>query len=34
MYGAIEVQSMIDNGTERKQALKDFMNRVLGSIDK
>ena len=34
MYGAIEVQSMIDSGTDRKQALKDFMSRVLGSIDK
>ena len=34
MYGAIEVQSMIDSGTDRKQALKEFMNRVLGSIDK
>ncbi len=33
MYGAIEVQKMIKEGTPRKEALNGFMKRVLGSID-
>ncbi len=34
MYGAIEVNKMIKEGTDKKEALNHFMNRVLGSIDK
>jgi len=34
MYGALEVHKMIKHGTEKKEALNAFMQRVLGSIDK
>lgn len=34
MYGAIEVNKMIKDGTPQKEALNSFMKRVLGSIDK
>lgn len=34
MYGAIEVHKMVKDGTEKKEALNNFMKRVLGSIDK
>ncbi|MBQ0769715.1 MAG: hypothetical protein KBT58_10515 [Bizionia sp.] len=34
MYGAIEVNKMIKEGTPQKEALNTFMKRVLGSIDK
>jgi CRISPR/Cas system-associated protein Cas7 (RAMP superfamily) len=34
MYGALEVNKMIKNGTDKKEALNTFMSRVLGSIDK
>jgi hypothetical protein len=34
MYGAIEVSKDEKNGTPRKDALNNFMKRVLGSIDK
>ncbi|UYW02239.1 hypothetical protein K5I29_04880 [Flavobacterium agricola] len=34
MYGAIEVDKMIKDGTPKKEALNAFMQRVLGSIDK
>lgn len=34
MYGAIEVDKMVKNGTPKKEALNNFMKRVLGSIDK
>ncbi len=34
MYGAIEVHKMVKNGTPKKEALNNFMKRVLGSIDK
>jgi hypothetical protein len=34
MYGALEVHKMIENGTDKKEALNTFMKRVLGSIDK
>ncbi len=34
MYGALEVQTMIENGTPKKEALNGFMKRVLGSIDR
>lgn len=33
MYGALEVQKAIGEGVEKKQALNQFMKRVLGSID-
>ena len=34
MYGALEVNKMIQKGTDKKEALNTFMKRVLGSIDK
>lgn len=34
MYGALEVQRAMKEGTPEKDALKEFMGRVLGSIDK
>ena len=34
MYGALEVNSLIKSGTNKKEALNSFMKRVLGSIDK
>lgn len=34
MYGALEVHKMIQDGTDKKEALNAFMKRVLGSIDK
>ena len=34
MYGAVEVDKMIKEGTSKKEALNAFMKRVLGSIDK
>lgn len=34
MYGAIEVDKLIKEGTPKKEALNTFMQRVLGSIDK
>lgn len=34
MYGALEVNKSIKNGTDKKEALNSFMKRVLGSIDK
>ncbi len=34
MYGAIEVDKLIKDGTPKKEALNTFMKRVLGSIDK
>jgi hypothetical protein len=34
MYGAIEVDKMIKDGAPKKEALNNFMKRVLGSIDK
>lgn len=34
MYGAIEVDKLIKEGTPKKEALNTFMKRVLGSIDK
>ncbi len=33
MYGALEVQKMIAEGQPEKEALNDFMKRVMGSID-
>ena len=34
MYGSLEVQKLIKEGTPQKEALNAFMKRVLGSIDK
>jgi hypothetical protein len=34
MYGALEVNKMIKDGTDKKEALNTFMKRVLGAIDK
>lgn len=34
MYGALEAHSSIVKGTPKKQAISDFMGRVLGSIDR
>jgi hypothetical protein len=34
MYGALEVNNMVKDGTPKKDALNQFMSRVLGSIDK
>lgn len=34
MYGALEVNKMVKEGTDKKEALNAFMQRVLGSIDK
>ncbi|MBS9463017.1 hypothetical protein KIM67_11390 [Flagellimonas sp. 389] len=34
IYGALEVNKEIKSGTPKKEALKEFMERVLGSIDK
>lgn len=33
LYGALEVNRSIRQGTPQKQALNDFMKRVTGSID-
>lgn len=33
-YGAVEVDTMIKQGTPQKEALNSFMKRVVGSIDK
>lgn len=33
MYGALEDNKMIKDGTPEKEALNTFMQRVLGSID-
>lgn len=33
MYGALEVQKLIKDGVDKKEALNTFMKRVLGSID-
>ena len=33
LYGALEVDKMIKEGTQKKEALNTFMKRVLGSID-
>ena len=34
MYGALEVDKMVKEGTPKKEALNNFMKRVLGAIDK
>ncbi|WP_209400641.1 hypothetical protein [Pseudozobellia sp. WGM2] len=34
MYGAVEVIKSIKDGKPQKEALNEFMQRVMGSIDK
>ena len=34
LYGAVEVDKMIKEGTPKKEALNAFLKRVLGAIDK
>lgn len=34
MYGALEVNKAVQGGASSKDALNDFMKRVVGSIDK
>lgn len=34
LYGALEVNKLIKEGTPKKEALNQFMSRVLSSIDK
>ncbi|MEE1899458.1 MULTISPECIES: DUF6952 family protein [Flavobacterium] len=34
MYGALEVNKLVKDGMDRKEALNTFMSRVLGAIDK
>ncbi len=34
LYGAMEVHEMVSNGTDKKEALNTFMQRVMGAIDK
>ena len=34
MYGAIEVNNLVKQGSSKKDALNTFMSRVMGSIDK
>ena len=33
LYGAVEVDKMIKEGTPKKEALNAFMKRVIGAID-
>lgn len=34
LYGSLEVQKMIKEGMDKKEAMNAFMKRVMGSIDK
>ncbi len=34
LYGTLEVQKMIKEGMDKKEAMNAFMKRVTGSIDK
>jgi hypothetical protein len=34
LYGTLEVNKMIKEGMDRKEAMNAFMQRVMGSIDK
>ena len=34
LYGTLEVNKMIKEGMDRKEAMNAFMKRVVGSIDK
>ncbi len=33
MYGALEVAKLMKDGVPKKEALNDFMKRVMGAID-
>lgn len=33
MYGALEVQKMVKDGSTQKEALNQFMSRVMSAID-
>ncbi|SHN20859.1 hypothetical protein SAMN04488057_110144 [Cyclobacterium lianum] len=33
LYGTLEVNQMIKEGTDKKEAMNTFMKRVVGSID-
>jgi len=34
MHGALEVRGMVKDGKSEKEAMNEFMKRVMGSIDK
>lgn len=34
LYGTLEVNQMVKDGTDKKEAMNAFMKRVTGSIDK
>ncbi|UCS94709.1 hypothetical protein KZP23_06780 [Echinicola marina] len=34
LYGTLEVNTMIKDGMDKKEAMNAFMKRVMGSIDK
>lgn len=34
LYGTLEVNTMIKEGMDKKEAMNTFMKRVMGSIDK
>ncbi|WP_200975037.1 hypothetical protein [Echinicola sp. 20G] len=34
LYGTLEVNAMIKEGMDKKEAMNTFMKRVMGSIDK
>lgn len=34
LYGTLEVNKMIKEGMDKKEAMNSFMKRVMGSIDK
>lgn len=34
LYGTLEVNKMVKEGMDKKQAMNSFMQRVVGSIDK
>ena len=34
LYGTLEVNKMVKEGMDKKQAMNSFMQRVMGSIDK
>lgn len=34
LYGTLEVNQMIKDGMDKKEAMNSFMKRVMGSIDK
>jgi len=34
LYGSLEVNKMIKDGMDKKEAMNEFMKRVMGSIDK